>query len=133
MEAKDQPIPYDDPTTRPFWEAAWRHELLIQRCVACGSHQFYPRPFCLACEAAAPIWVRASGSGVIYALTEVHLKLGAEFTPPYTVALIELDEGPRMLSTIEGPPCSIGDRVQIAWRSRDAAPPLPIFRQLMDE
>lgn len=125
--AHDQ-IPYDDPTTRPFWEGTLRHELLIQRCDSCGGHQFYPRPFCLACGASDPRWVQASGGGVIYSLTEPHIQVGPQFVPPYVVAIVELDEGPRMLTHIEGGPCAIGDRVQVVWRAREGAPPLPIFQ-----
>ena len=117
-----------DPLTAPFWEAAGRHELIIQRCRHCGHHQFYPRPYCLMCQSDSIEWVKAAGSGVIYSMTTVHLEISEEFKPPYVVALVQLDEGPRMLTNIVGDQCQIGDRVQVTWKPRSNAPPLPVFQ-----
>src|SRR3546814_13983000 len=47
--------------------------LVIQKCTACGAHQFYPRPFCLACESDKVEWVEASGHGVVYSVTTVRV------------------------------------------------------------
>lgn len=116
-----------DPTTAPFREAARRHELLIQRCVDCGRHQFYPRPFCLFCEGDDVAWVKAAGTGTVYSVTTVRRQIAPEFSPPYIVAIVELDEGPHLLTNIPGGRCRIGDRVQVAWRERVDAPPLPVF------
>jgi hypothetical protein len=117
-----------DPTTEPFWQACLEHRLVVQRCNACGHHQFYPRPFCLACEATLLGWVEVSGAGTIYSLTTVRLQVTEELPPPYLLAIVELDEGPRLLTNIEADSASIGDRVRLAWRERDALPPLPVFR-----
>lgn len=116
-----------DPTTEPFWKACFEHRLIVQRCVACSSHQFYPRPFCLACEATALEWVDAKGTGTIYSLSTVRIPVISELPPPYMIALVDLDEGPRLLTNIEPGPARIGDRVKLAWRSREDLPPLPIF------
>ena len=121
---------YGDPLTTTFWEAAIRHELLIQRCAACGHYQSYPRPFCLNCEGEDVGWVRAAGTGTVYSVTTVHLKVSEEFGPPYQVAVVELDEGPRLLTNIVGTPCQIDDIVRVAWREREKAPPLPVFRRI---
>lgn len=120
----DRSDAYGDALTRPFWEAAERHELAIQRCDACGTHQFYPRPFCLACYSDSVRWVTASGRGTVYSHTTV---LMAE--PAYTLALIDLEEGPRMLAGIAGDAVEIGDPVTIAWVERDDAPPLAMFER----
>jgi len=122
--------PYGDPLTIPFWEAARRHELLLQRCADCGGWQFYPRPFCLRCGSAAVGWARASGAGTVHSQTTVHLKVIPELDPPYVVALIRLDEGPLFTANVVGAPTAIGDRVTVAWRERGALPPLPVFRRL---
>jgi uncharacterized OB-fold protein len=119
--------PYGDPITYPFWEAAERHELLIQHCPECDSYQFYPRPFCLACNTSNVEWVQAKGVATIYSLTTVHVQIAPQLNPPYVAAVIELDEGPRMLTNIEGGSPRIGDRVKLAWREREDAPPLPIW------
>lgn len=126
---------YGDALTRPFWAAADEGRLLIQRCETCGHHQFYPRPFCLACEDGEVAWVEATGGGVVYSLTTVHLRVIEALEPPYLVALVELDEGPRLLARLvddEGAPLpggvGIGAAVRLAWHRRGAAPPLPVFR-----
>jgi hypothetical protein len=118
---------YGDPLTAPFWEAAARGVLVVQRCRVCGHHQFYPRPYCLACQSDDVTWVAASGRGTVYSMTTVHMEVAPEFAPPYVVAIVELDEGPRLLTNVVGGPGRIGDRVRVAWREREGAPPLPVF------
>lgn len=73
-------------------------------------------------------WVEAAGTGVVYSLTTVRIPVVDELKPPYMLALVDLDEGPRLLTNIEGGHASIGDRVILDWRSRDGLPPLPVFR-----
>jgi uncharacterized OB-fold protein len=126
----DEQAAPDDPTTAPFWAAARNHELVVQRCADCGQCQFYPRPFCLACGGRGVGWVPAKGTGIIYSITMVHVPVIPELTPPYPVAIVRLDEGPRLTTTIVGAPCGIGDRVRVAWRERPGSPPLPVFERL---
>jgi uncharacterized OB-fold protein len=121
---------FGDPLSRPFWEAAGRRELVIQRCRACGQHQFYPRPFCLQCFRDELEWVRARGTGTIYSQTTVRAQIAPGFTPPYVAAIVELDEGPRLATNIVGGTPNIGDRVRVTWRERDGQPPLPVFEPL---
>jgi uncharacterized OB-fold protein len=116
-----------DPTTEPFWQACAEGRLTVQRCTGCGSHQFYPRPFCLSCEAISLEWVEASGNGTIYSLTTVRMPVTDELPPPYLLALVDLEEGPRLLTNIEAESARIGDRVKVAWRQREGLPPLPVF------
>lgn len=122
----------EDDTTAPFWEAAGRRELVVQRCEACGEHQFHPRPFCLACGADEPGWVQVTGTATVYALTTVHLAVDAALAPPYLVGLVELDEGPRLIANIVNGTAAIGDRVRVTWREREGRPPLPVFEPLED-
>lgn len=104
----DRPAPDPDGVTRPFWEAAGRGELLIQRCPACGHRQFYPRPLCTACGG-DPEWERASGRGVVHTFTVVRQFAARPFRDqlPYVVAMIELDEGVRMMGNVTG--CAVED------------------------
>jgi uncharacterized protein len=125
-------MPWDDPTTVPFWEGAARRELLVQRCTTCGGHQLYPRPFCVRCQGEVE-WVRASGRGTVHSIVTVHLQPLPGLEPPYDVALVELDEGPRLLANPEPGTCAIGDRVQLTWQERDDLPPLPQFRRAEDD
>jgi hypothetical protein len=118
---------FGDPTTAEFWAAARRHALVIQRCGGCGSHQFYPRPFCLSCGSGVLTWVRAVGTATVYSMTEIHMAPSPEFEIPYVVAIVELDEGPKMMTNLINGRCRIGDRVRLAWRAREGKPPLPVF------
>ena len=119
--------PLADPTTAPFWAAARRHELVIRRCKSCGAHTYIPRPFCLSCESDDVDWVTAKGTGIVYSMTTVRRTASPQFTAPYVNAIVELDEGPRLLTNIVGGSCRIGDRVRVTWQEQADAPPLPVF------
>lgn len=85
----------------------------IQHCASCGRHQFFPRELCSQCGAAGLAWVAPAGRGTVYASTVVRRK--PEAGGDLNVALIELDEGVRLMSRVEGiPPTEvrIGQRVQ---------------------
>jgi uncharacterized OB-fold protein len=118
---------YGDPLTAPFWDAAERHELIIQRCKDCRHFQFYPRPFCLACDSEDLGWEIASGKGTIISQTTVSVEVTPEWKPPYVVAIVQLSEGPTLLTNIVNGECGIGDRVKVTWRKRLDAPPFPVF------
>lgn len=118
-----------DPTTEPFWRACMERRLIVQRCGACGSAQFYPRPFCLSCGADDLAWVEASGRGTVYSTTTVHVPVDPALPPPYVVALVDLAEGPRLLTNLVGEPAAIGETVVLDWREREGLPPLPVFRR----
>lgn len=118
--------PFGDPVTSPFWEGARRRELLLQRCRSCLNVQFYPRPFCLACNTLDPEWVVAEGRATVYAKTTVHMAVVNELDPPYDVGIVALDEGPRIVSGLIGGP-AIGDAVRLIWHERGTLPPLPMF------
>ncbi|MFI6284261.1 Zn-ribbon domain-containing OB-fold protein [Streptomyces sp. NPDC051018] len=121
---------HQDPTTAPYWEAAREHRLVLQRCADCRVFQFYPRPFCLTCQSDAVGWVTASGLGVVHSRTTTHIAVTPGLTPPYAVAVVELDEGPWLVTNLVGGPARIGDRVEVTWRERPDGPPLPVFRPL---
>lgn len=118
---------YGDPLHRPFWRAAKERRLIIQQCASCGAYQFYARPFCLSCYSDQVGWVDARGAATIYSLTTVRVGVIPELTPPYQVAVVELEEGPRLLGGIVGNDGQIGDPVEIRWRERKGLPPLPMF------
>ena len=60
-------------------------------------------------------------------MTTVHRQVSPDLPAPYVNALVQLDEGPRLLTTLVGGPCAIGDRVRVRWQERTGAPPLPVF------
>lgn len=98
-----------DNESRPFWEGVKNNELRIQHCDDCNTHIFYPRTYCPHCFSDNVSWKKASGKGRIYSYTVVHNAFG-EFADqvPYVVALVDLEEGVRMLTRI------VGDRDQVA-------------------
>jgi uncharacterized OB-fold protein len=65
---------------------------------------------------------------VVYSVTTVRIPVVEDLPPPYILALVDLDEGPRLLTNIEGGDVGIGDSVSLGWRERDGLPPVPIFR-----
>jgi uncharacterized OB-fold protein len=96
------------PVPSEFWAAAAEGRLLIQHCQACGHRQFYPRAWCTDCGA-DPAWEEISGLGTVHTFTIVRQQGAKPFRDliPYVVAIIELDEGPRMMGNITG--CAIED------------------------
>jgi len=99
----DRPLPAIDADTKPYWEAAREGRLLVQRCDECGAHQFPPRRRCVRCGGAVS-WVAASGRGTVYAFTVVHRAAHEAFADlvPYVVALIDLAEGVRLMTRLQG-------------------------------
>jgi hypothetical protein len=98
----EKPLPVIDGESQPFWQAAREHRLAIMRCRACAKHFFYPRELCPYCHSADPEWVTASGRGKIYSFTIARRPAGPAFKAdvPYVVALVELDEGPRLMTNV---------------------------------
>jgi len=100
--AKPLPRPESRGLTAPFWEAARRHELIMQRCIQCASWIFYPREQCPVCFSQNLEWAPVSGRGRVYAYTVVYQPAHPAFQSeaPYTYAVIQLDEGVRMVSNV---------------------------------
>jgi len=97
-----KPLPYVHDETRPFWEGTKMHELKIQRCLNCERFYFYPRSICPHCLSDNTEWVKISGRGKIYSFTISHRPASPAFEKdvPYNIAIIELEEGVRMMSNI---------------------------------
>ncbi|WP_190021741.1 Zn-ribbon domain-containing OB-fold protein [Streptomyces hiroshimensis] len=134
-------IPEVDAFTRPYWEAAGRGRLLIRRCRAagCGLAHHYPREFCPRCWSEDVVWEAASGRAVLYTWSVVHVNDLPPFggRVPYTAAVVDLAEGPRMMTEVVG--CAesrlrIGMALTVRFRELEGArtegePPLciPVF------
>jgi uncharacterized OB-fold protein len=126
-----KPLPLPDGDTAPYWEAARAARLLIQRCDSCRQHIFYPRSVCPHCMSDEIQWVAAAGTGTVYSYTVVHRSPDSfKQDVPYVVALIDLDEGVRMMSNIVGGagPLTIGARVEVFFDAVTAEITLPKFR-----
>ncbi|MGW0803556.1 Zn-ribbon domain-containing OB-fold protein [Nonomuraea sp. NPDC002799] len=100
-----KPAPKPTPETQPFWDGAAAGELRIQRCQTCARHYFYPRPSCPHCGGDQVEWVRASGRATLYSYVINHRPApGFEGDGPYAIAVVELEEGVRMMTNIVGVP-----------------------------
>jgi uncharacterized OB-fold protein len=127
-----RPMPRLDPVSKTFWEGTTRGELLYQECPACGNRQFYPRSCCTKCIA-EPEWRVASGRGTIHTYTVVRQNHALPFRNwlPYVVAVVELDEGPRMLANIVGVPVddvAIGQSVEVEFVPANDDVSFPFWR-----
>ncbi len=102
MTAMQKPLPIANAETRPYWQGAANHQLLIQRCTDCGHMQFYPRLICTACSSRAVGWHAASGRGSVKSFTVIRRAVSAAFEAdvPYVVAIVALAEGPTLMSNI---------------------------------
>lgn len=128
-----KPLPIVDTDSRPFWEGCKRHELLIQRCTRCGGFRFPPRNVCPDCMSLEHEWARASGRGKIYSFVVVHQAFGPAWKEdvPYPVAIVELDNGVRILSRVvgrEGTALRIDLPVEVCFEDVTEEITLPFFR-----
>jgi len=116
-------FPDIDALNAPFWQGLAAGEVRLQKCAACGSHQYPAESFCYECGAQSLAWVKVAGEGTVYSFIVVHQQYHKAFKPflPYTVAIVQMDEGPRMLSAMLGleKPVAIGDRVKPCIRKVD--------------
>jgi uncharacterized protein len=125
-----RPVP--TPETAHFWEGTRGRELRLQRCNECGEAYFPPRPFCPRCWARDVAVFRASGKGRLYSYV-IHHRPAPGFTPPYAIAVVELEEGPRMMTNIVGCPQTpeallLDMPVEVVFEQIDAEITLPLFR-----
>lgn len=100
----DKPRPIVDALSQPYWDAAAEGRLLVQRCDACGEHQWYPREHCVHCGGGQPSWVEAAGTGRIHTYSVLHKTPNPEFAGdlPYVLGIVELDEGVRVSANLVG-------------------------------
>ena len=106
---KPLPRPMSEERTRPFWDAAKRHELVMPRCRTCDHMFFYPREDCPRCLSNNLEWTNVSGKGRLHSYTVIRQPANSVFIDdvPYIYAMVQLDEGPRMISNIVQ--CEIDD------------------------
>jgi uncharacterized OB-fold protein len=120
-EVKPQPRPAAE--SLPFWEGARARKLLLPRCNACGEFWFPPSRRCVHCLSSDFAWRESAGEGRIYSFVVFHRVYhpAYEADAPYAVAIVELDEGPRLLANIVGTPpddvrCDM--RVRVTFEER---------------
>ena len=98
-----KPVPAPTPETAAFWEGTKAGELRLQRCRSCSKAYFYPRPFCPDCLSEDVEWFAASGRATLHTYVINHRPPpGFENDAPYAIAVVQLEEGPRMMTNIVG-------------------------------
>src|ERR1700687_5831838 len=125
--------PKPTPETQHFWDGTQAGELRRQRGDACSNLYFPPRPFCPACASRKVSVFKASGKGKLYSYVINHRPAAPGFTPPYAIAVVELDEGPRMMSNIidclQTPEAlELDMKLEVAFEKLDDKITLPLFR-----
>lgn len=103
MAEGKRPLPKPTPETQHYWEGAAAGELRLQTCNDCSKTYFPPRPFCPGCGSRSVKVVKASGKGKLHSYV-IHARPAPGFDPPYAIAVVELAEGPRMMTNIVGCP-----------------------------
>jgi hypothetical protein len=135
-----RPLPNITPEAKPFWDAAARHRLVMQRCLDCGAFIWTPRPACYECGSEQLEWTELSGKGRVYSFTVIRQVVGRaaskafEKDIPYVIAWVDLDEGPRMISNIIG--CPVEDvkldmTVAVVFEQQSPEIWLPKFQPLI--
>ena len=114
--AKPLPRQEDPELTQPFWDAAKRHELIIPRCSRCDAFFWYPRAACPRCLREDWEWTAVSGKARLHTFTVVRQPGNPAFQDdvPYAYAIVQLDEGVRMISNIVD--CEIPDGLAVDMR-----------------
>ena len=130
-EPKPRPAPIADAETEPYWKAAHEGRLIVQRCTVCGAHQLYPRWRCLRCRSQVE-WVEAAGGGIVYSFTVIRQNFSRSFRHliPYVVALVDLDEGARLMTNLVGidpDEVRIGMRVRARFEPVSEDVSIPLF------
>lgn len=120
------PIPTITPELVPFFDAARRGELAVQRCGACGTHRFPPRPLCSTCLSTDAEWVTVAGTGEVFSFNVMHQVYHPAFASevPYAVVVVKLDEGVKLTSNLVDLPV---DQIRIGMRVK------AVFEKLSDE
>jgi len=126
MADAKKPIPVPNEDSMEYWAGCREGRLMLQQCEACGHVRFYPRILCTACGKTDTRWIQASGKGTVYTYTVVHRAPSAAFKEdvPYVLALVELDEGPRMMTNL----VDTGDR-----KLEIGMPVSVVFEKMSDE
>jgi len=124
-----------DAFTKPFWEAAAEHRLVVPRCTECATFRLPPSAFCWRCQAQAVEWVEHDGAGTVYSFTIIHHPLMPELSDsvPYVPAVVELPDtnGCRLVGALHEvslDTVKVGLPVELVWRDVREGETVPTFR-----
>ena len=134
-----KPLPELTELTRPFWTAAKEGRFVLQKCARCATFNFHPKPWCIECGSRELAWTDAQPRGTLYAYT-VSRTVGMNYPGwkdelPVILAMVDLDDGPRMYAQLtDCPPADlrIGMRLEVHFAAISEAAGIPKFRPLRD-
>lgn len=129
---RNLPPPVSNPDSQVYWDGARENRLLIRKCKSCGTTHFMPRHLCPSCWSEDLEWIEASGRATVHSYTVIRRAPLPEFAEyvPYLVALVDLEEGPRMMANILGADAldtKIGDQVEVCFEERGENAKVPQF------
>lgn len=132
MPEPGRALPQPTPETQHFWDGTRDGELRLQRCDGCGKNYFPPRPFCPQCGSRHVSVFPASGKAVLWSYV-IHHRPVPGFTPPYAIAVVQLAEGPRMMTNIVECPqtpeaLQLDMKLEVVFEKQNDAITLPFFR-----
>jgi hypothetical protein len=99
----ERPLPQPiTPESKPFWDGLREQKLMLPKCGDCGRVFFYPRIVCPHCQSRNVGWIQGTGRGKLYSFEIAYQTISKAFKvkPPYVLAMVELDEGARMLTNL---------------------------------
>ena len=133
MFAIEKPLPNPTEDSAPYWAAAFNGELRMQQCGDCRHVRFPPSILCPRCLSERAEWVKLSGRGTVFSWIVVHQSQHPAFNAdtPYNVAIIELEEGPRLHTNIvecTNDEIHIGMPVEVVFQKVNDDTALPKFR-----
>jgi uncharacterized OB-fold protein len=130
-------LPKPTPETQPYWDGAREGRLMLPWCLDCAQPHFHPRAICPHCGGGRLEWRQASGRGRLHTYVINHKPApGFEDRVPYVIAVVALEEGPRMMANLltAGPPTpaalSIDMKLRVVFEAVSDRITLPQFRPL---
>ena len=126
-------LPQPDLDTQPFWDACREGRFLVRHCGGCGRDHYYPRSFCPSCWSEDVSWKEASGRATLYTYSVVHVNDLPPFGErvPYVAAVVDLEEGPRVMTNVEGVEfgdLAVGMALEVDFKAISDDVTIPVFR-----
>lgn len=136
MPEPGRALPEPTPETQHFWDGTKAGELRLQRCDACGKVYFPPRPFCPSCASREVSTFQATGKATLWSYV-IHYRKVPGFNPPYAIAVVQLVEGPRMMTNIVDCPqtpeaLQLDMPLEVVFKRENDDITLPMFRPVKD-
>ena len=127
------PAPVPDLDTQPFWDGCEAGKFLVPECSVCGARRWPPGPMCPVCRSTETTWIESTGRGSVYSWLVVHHPVNPVLADqvPYVVAMIDLEEGVRVVGNVEG--CEPGEivaglPVDLVFETHEDGMQIPNFR-----